>query len=99
MTTPQSTKVPATIHIWCFAAAVTSTIVAIPHVIVAWVLDWSPVLVNFHLIVTLGLWLAAVFFVATKQKAPDDEAPGRLHSANECADLAIDSLERRFRDN
>lgn len=96
MPTPPTTKVPATIHIWCFAAAVASTIVAIPHVIVAWVLDWSPVLVNFHLIVTLGFWIAAVFFVATGQKAPSEG----LHSADDCADLArIDSLERRFRDN
>lgn len=77
--------VPKTIHIWMFATAVISTILAIPHAIVAFMLDLPPAIVNLHIAITLGFWIGGIVFatrrpvelVATAPLSPESDAQTR----------------------
>lgn len=92
MTTPQVTKVPDTMHISMFATATTLTVTVIPHAIIAFNLQLPSALVNLHLAVTLGFWLAGVIFLASRQECTHD--PDKLGNYNE-----VDALERHLRNN
>jgi hypothetical protein len=60
--------VPETIHIWMFATAAISTILAIPHAIVTFMLELPSAIVNLHIAITLGFWIAGIVFATSRPK-------------------------------
>jgi hypothetical protein len=57
---------PETIHIWMIATAVISTILAIPHAIVAFMLDLPSAIVNLHIAITLGFWIGGIVYATSR---------------------------------
>lgn len=96
---------PPTIHIWMFATAVISTILAIPHTIVVFMLDMPAALVNLHIAITLGFWIGGIVF-ATHRPAESsadssslpEPAAQPLMPAQRAQLSELDELERRLRD-
>jgi len=66
-----------------FATATISTILVIPHAIVAVMWHWPPTIANLHYVITLGFWIVGVVFVTRRPiefvegTSPQQEADAR----------------------
>jgi hypothetical protein len=111
MTAAHTTKVSLSpLALIMFTIAAVSTLLTVPHVVIASVEGWPPQLMTLHAVASVGFWGAGFHYRAkppTRRAAPDDRpawepGPRRRNLDNDLADLAvrdeIDDLERRLRD-